>query len=94
VDKIVAKLAESNDYKYNLLKASEELQELALVLTQRALKEERVKDQAIINEIGDVAIRYSVLCELFDNTKIEKRIEHKLKKFEKYLKEGKYKGKI
>jgi len=91
---VIQHLSKSNDYKYNLLKASEELQELALVLTQKALKEEKVDIQEIIDEIGDVKIRIAVLDNLFDQKKIDKRIKFKLKKFNKYLKEGKYKKHI
>ena len=36
---IIQYLVDYNDYKYNLLKTAEELQELSLVLTQMALKE-------------------------------------------------------
>jgi hypothetical protein len=38
----------------NLLKTAEELQELSLVLTQMALKKEKVDKQEVIDEIGDV----------------------------------------
>lgn len=87
-------LAETNDYTYNLLKASEELQELALVLTQLALKPKKVETQEVIDEIGDVKIRIGILDNLFDQEAIEKRIDHKLGRFNKWLAEGKYKGHI
>ena len=35
--KLIKYLVKNNDYKYNLLKTAEELQELSLVLTQMAL---------------------------------------------------------
>ena len=58
---LIKYLANNNDYKYNLLKASEELQELSLVLTQMALKKDKVNPQEVIDEIGDVEIRLKVL---------------------------------
>lgn len=87
-------LADNNDYKYNLLKAAEELQELSLVLTQMALKENKVKKQEVIDEIGDVKIRLKVLEHFFDKSKIRKRIRYKLTKFRLYIKTNKYVGKI
>lgn len=87
-------LAKTNDYNYNLLKASEELQELALVLTQLALKPKKVKKQEVIDEIGDVKIRLAILDHLFDKRKVDKRIAFKINKFKKYLEEGEYKKRI
>jgi len=58
-------LIQNNDYTYNLLKTAEELQELSLVLTQLALKEEKVDIQEVIDEIGDVKIRLKVLNHFF-----------------------------
>lgn len=91
---IINHLIKTNDYKYNLLKAGEELQELALVLTQMALKEYKVDKQEVIDEIGDVKIRMKVLSKLFDKKAIKKRYDFKLRKFESYIQEGKYKGGI
>ena len=91
---LIKYLVENNDYKYNLLKAAEELQELSLVLTQMALKEEKVDKQEVIDEIGDVIIRLNVLFHLFSLKKISKRVKFKLDKFRSYIKEGKYKGGI
>ena len=48
---LIKYLVENNDYKYNLLKTAEELQELSLVLTQMALKKEKVDKQEVIDEI-------------------------------------------
>ena len=91
---IIKYLVENNDYKYNLLKAAEELQELSLVLTQMALKEEKVDKQEVIDEIGDVIIRLNVLFHLFSLKKISKRVKFKLNKFKSYIKENKYIGKL
>lgn len=87
-------LADSNDHKYNLLKAAEELQELSLVLTQMTLKEKEVKKQAVIDEIGDVKIRLKILECLFCKDKINERVNYKLDKFRGYIKLDKYKGHI
>ena len=68
---IIDTLKERNGYHYNLHKASEEFQELALVLTQKLLKPTKVDDQEIIDEIGDCIIRLDILKKMFDNKKIE-----------------------
>ena len=91
---LIKYLVENNDYKYNLLKTAEELQELSLVLTQMALKEEKVDKQEVIDEIGDVIIRLNVLFHLFSLKKISKRIKFKLNKLKSYIKENKYIGKL
>ncbi len=91
---LIKYLVENNDYKYNLLKTAEELQELSLVLTQMALKEEKVDKQEVIDEIGDVIIRLNVLFHLFSLKKISKRVKFKLNKLKSYIKENKYIGKL
>ena len=91
---LIKYLVENNDYKYNLLKTAEELQELSLVLTQMALKEEKVDKQEVIDEIGDVIIRLNVLFHLFSLKKISKRVKFKLDKLKSYIKENKYIGKL
>lgn len=91
---LIKYLVENNDYKYNLLKTAEELQELSLVLTQMALKEEKVDKQEVIDEIGDVIIRLNVLFHLFSLKKISKRVKFKLDKLKSYVKENKYIGKL
>jgi hypothetical protein len=91
---LIKYLVDNNDYKYNLLKASEELQELALVLTQMALKEERIDKQEVIDEIGDVKIRLKVLDYLFSKKDVKKRIKYKIDKLKSYIKENKYIGKL
>lgn len=91
---LIKYLVKNNDYKYNLLKTAEELQELSLVLTQMALKKEKVDKQEVIDEIGDVKIRLKVIEHFFSRKKVKKRIKFKLDKFRSYIKEGKYKGGI
>ena len=92
--KLIKYLVKNNDYKYNLLKTAEELQELSLVLTQMALKKEKVNEQEVIDEIGDVKIRLKVIQYFFSKKKVKERIKFKLDKFRSYIKEGKYKGGI
>jgi len=92
--KIIKKLSQSNEYEYNLLKASEELQELSLALTQLVNKPNKVDTQEIIDELGDVTIRLKILKELFDKEAVKKRIKYKISKFKSYIKNDKYKGKI
>ena len=91
---LIKYLVENNDYKYNLLKTAEELQELSLVLTQMALKEEKVDKQEVIDEIGDVIIRLKVIQHLFSRKKVKKRVKFKLNKLKSYIKENKYIGKL
>ena len=93
-DILIKKIYKQNNPIYNLHKAAEEFQELALVLTQLALKPQKVDHQEVIDEIGDCKIRLRILEQIFDNKKIEERIKFKLGNFEGYLKEGKYKGGI
>lgn len=83
-------LAENNTYQYNLLKAAEECQELALILIQKLSK--GASDKAIIEEIGDVKMRVKVLEQMFDKDKIQERLEYKVGKCQQYIEEGKYKG--
>ena len=92
--KLIKYLVENNDYKYNLLKTAEELQELSLVLTQMALKKEKVDKQEVIDEIGDVIIRLKVIQHFFSRKKVKKRVKFKLNKLKSYIKENKYIGKL
>ena len=91
---LIKYLVENNDYKYNLLKTAEELQELSLVLTQMALKKEKVDKQEVIDEIGDVIIRLKVIQHFFSRKKVKKRVKFKLNKLKSYIKENKYIGKL
>ena len=91
---LIKYLVENNDYKYNLLKAAEELNELSTILLQYVNKDNKVDKQKIIEEIGDSIIRIKVLKKLFNRKKVKERIKFKLNKFRSYIKEGKYKGGI
>lgn len=81
---IIDKLVLENGEQYNMLKASEECQELGLVLIQMTLKPKKVDVQEIIDEIGDVAIRLEILKKMFPIDKIQKRVDFKLSKFKEY----------
>ena len=91
---LIKYLVENNDYKYNLLKTAEELNELSTILLQYVNKDNKIDKQKIIEEIGDSIIRIKVLKKLFNKKKINSRIKFKLDKFRSYIKEGKYKGGI
>jgi len=91
---IINTLVETNEHDYNLLKASEELQELSLVLTQLVNKPNKVKTKEVIDEIGDVKIRLKILEKLFDSEQIQERVDFKMNKFKGYLENDEYKGKI
>ena len=83
-------LVENNDYKYNLLKTAEELNELSTILLQYVNKDNKIDKQKIIEEIGDSIIRITVLKKLFNKKKINSRINFKLNKLKSYIKENKY----
>ena len=85
VDDIAKILQIKNDVKYNKMKSSEEFQELALALTQQVLKPIKVKDQEIIDEIGDCIIRLSILTKIYDLDKIRERLNYKVTTFNKYV---------
>ena len=90
-------MIEYNDKDYNLLKAIEELTELQEVLIKKVIKKGGPKEpsnESIIEEIGDVAIRVTILFKVFGQEKCEERMLYKLKKFKSYMDEGKYKGRI
>jgi len=89
-DEIITHLLENNGWDYNLSKASEEFQELALALTQRLNKPTMTPDQAIIDEIGDCRIRLRILENLFPLDKIKERENYKLNKFMEYIREKSY----
>lgn len=84
-DQIIDYLVENNGLKYNLHKASEEMQELGLVLNQLLLKPTKVDEQQVIDEIGDVEIRLAILKKIFSKEKIQERIDFKLSKFKEYI---------
>jgi NTP pyrophosphatase (non-canonical NTP hydrolase) len=88
-EKVTDLLVKRNDYDYNITKSVEELSELSTILLQKLNKPNRVDDQKIIDEIGDVYIRLSVLGKMFGTKKVERRITKKLKKYANYIKQGK-----
>ena len=91
---LIKYLVENNDYKYNLLKTAEELNELSTILLQYVNKNNKIDKQKIIEEIGDSIIRITVLKKLFNKKKINSRINFKLNKLKSYIKENKYIGKL
>lgn len=89
-EQIIQHLFEKNGKQYNLHKASEECQELGLVLNQYLLKPNKVDEQEIIDEIGDVIIRLEVLKKMFPQDKIDERVAYKLSKYQEYIDHEKY----
>lgn len=71
-------------------KASEEFQELALVLNQKLLKPTKVDDQEIIDEIGDCIIRLKILKKMYPKQSIKQRVILKLTKFKEWLDNNQY----
>ena len=89
-EQIIQYLFEKNGKRYNLHKASEECQELGLVLNQYLLKPTKVDEQEIIDEMGDVIIRLEVLKKMFPEDKINERVAYKLSKYQEYIDHEKY----
>lgn len=83
-EKIITHLIKQNGDQYNMLKTSEECQELSLVLMQKVLKKIKIPDQAVIDEIGDVIIRLEIIKKMYPEDLIQKRIDYKLSKFKEY----------
>lgn len=78
---VTKKLLEHNTLDFNLLKAAEELSELSTALLQRVTSDsDRISDQTIIDEIGDVEIRIEILKEIFGEKKVSERVEFKSNK--------------
>lgn len=89
-DPIIEHLFNANGEKYNLHKASEECQELGLVLNQYLLKPKKIDQQEIIDEIGDVLIRVEILKRMFPLEDIQARVDLKLSKFKSYIDHEEY----
>lgn len=88
-------LALTNTPEYNRLKLCEELAELMEVLLKYTNKVEayRPEDSKIIEEMGDVILRWFVLMFQLDiEDEIGNRVEAKCKKLFKHYIDGKYKG--
>jgi len=56
--KLIEQVAKRNTREYNLHKASEEMQELGLVLTQYLLKPEKVDEQEITYLVSSIITKY------------------------------------
>jgi len=96
-DIIYTHLVNTNEPDYNLTKACEELNELSEVILKRVNKGKTPKspeNKAIIEEIGDVEIRLNILKRIFGLEDCEQRVHDKLTKFEGYIAENKYTGRI
>lgn len=90
-------MIDTNESLYNFNKAIEEATELNEVLIKRIVKEGGPKspsDDSIIEEIGDLYIRLAILSKKFGESKIQDRINFKMDKYESYIKDKKYTGRI
>ena len=86
-DDVLEYIERNNSVEYNLQKASEEFQELALVLLQKSLKPYKVQDQEIIDEMGDSIIRLYALFSMFDRDLVGDRVAYKINKYRELIKE-------
>ena len=89
---LIKVISDRNDPNYTTLKTVEELNELSLVLMQKFLKGDKVNDQEIIDEIGDVLIRMEFIKLKYNKEDILKRINKKLTNYEEWIKLDKYKN--
>lgn len=88
-ESVYSYMIKNNDKNYNTLKLIEELGELSTILTQSLTK--GAEPAKIIEEIGDVKMRLKVIEARYPAELIQRRIDFKLKKNLKYLKQEKYK---
>ncbi len=88
--KKLQKIQKNNGFKYNALKAIEELNELATVLAQSLTKSNKDTRKHTQEEIGDVYFRLGVLCNYYDVEQIHQRACLKQDKSVGYLKTKKY----
>ena len=95
-NEIINELVEKNTESGNLHKAVEELSELTTALAQYIIKDENreARNQEVIDEIGDVEIRLTILKRMFNEEEVNKRVSFKLTKLKSYLDKGLYKGRI
>ena len=91
-DHIYDYMSNENTRKYNFLKASEELQELSLILTQTYTKPGKITLDKVIEEIGDVIVRLEVLSRMFPKEAVDERINNKLNQFKRFIETGKHKN--
>lgn len=71
-------LAEDNSYDFNIVKTIEELNELSTALSQHLTKGTGLDE--IVEEVGDVKIRFKILNKLLGNEfkkKVKQRIIYK-----------------
>lgn len=98
MNEIIKTIAETNEKGYNILKFIEESTELNDVLVKKITKEGTRKEPdlaSIIEEIGDVELRLVILKQQLNcEEAVVERIEFKLNKYNQFLIEGKYKGRI
>ena len=83
-DQVISEITERNGNSYNLTKSAEESSELTTVLLQKYCKPDRVSDQEIIDEVGDVFIRLVSLSKILGEEEVKARLIHKLTKFKEY----------
>ena len=91
-DKVLTEITHNNGNQYNLVKSAEESNELATILLQKATKDERIPDQGIVDEVGDVFIRLIMLTKIYGVDHVISRLEYKLNKFAEYNDSKKYKN--
>jgi NTP pyrophosphatase (non-canonical NTP hydrolase) len=89
-NEVLAFLITNNSEEYQLTKACEELSELTTALLQYITKKgTKTTAQDVIDELGDVKIRITILEILFGIGKVNERYDFKLKKFAGYIQDRK-----
>lgn len=91
-DKVLTEITHNNSSQYNLIKTAEESNELATILLQKATKDERIPNQGIVDEVGDVFIRLVILTKIYGVDTVISRLEYKLNKFTEYNDSKRYKN--
>jgi len=92
VNNLTEYLVKTNERRYNILKAIEEAQELALILTQSLSK--GVPEEKITEEIGDLKFRLGVIESYYSKRAVRQRILYKKSKCVKYIGQGRYKNNV
>lgn len=93
IDKeLVEVIYQRNDDDYTILKAIEELNELATELTKSLTKPHRVDPKDITSEISDVMLRLELLKKLYNTQDISDSLKSKQDKWRRWVKENKYKN--
>lgn len=95
---VINKLAETNIPEYNILKLFEEMAELQDAIVKRAVKPNHKRtpsEKDLIGEIGDVELRLEIIkAKLGAWGQVSSKKINKVIKWQKYINEGKYTGKI